>query len=162
MRGLQTVLKHFGLVAVILFAAVYIVGYAFGIAGWDERGWIVAAACSSFGASVLVLMAALGGLWSVQELKSFGLFAAILLGAAPIVGYVFDLAGWDRTGWQFAAAFCGLGAFVWNVLPLSLLERLRIVPKRSPLSTPGKPRDLRKLPQSLLLDSAIRQDSSER
>jgi hypothetical protein len=165
MRGrtaLRTMLKHFGLIAVILFASVYLAGYIVGIPGWDERGWIVAAACSSTGASVIVLMAALSGLWAVHEWKSFGLFAAIVLGAIPVVSYAFDFAGWDTNGWQFAATVCGVGALVWSALPHTLLQRLRIMPKRPPLSVTGQPRDLRKMPQSFLVDRSIRQDSSER
>jgi hypothetical protein len=160
------VLKYFGLIAVVLFAAVYLSGYAFGIAGWAERGWIVAAACSSFGASTLVLMGALGGWnalqWAAQDLRSFVLFAVILLATAPIVRFVFDLAGWDTAGWQFAGAFCGLGAFVWSALPPSLLKRPRLLPKRPSLAAQGEPRDLRKLPQSFLLDCSIRQTPTER
>ena len=162
MRGLLTVLKPFGVIAVSLFAAIYVAGYVFGIAGWDERGWIVAAACSGFVASVLVLMAALCGIWSGNDLKSLALLTAIGLGAMPIVGYVFGIAGWATDGWQFPVALSGVAILVWSALPLGLLERLRIVPKRPPLSTPSAPHDLRKLPQSVLLDRAIRRDRSER
>src|SRR5690242_9096427 len=114
---LRTVLEYFGVIAVILFAAVYLAGYTFNVAGWDERGWTVAAACSSVGASVIVLWVALGGLWARRELRSFGLYAAILLGSAAIVSYGFDVTGWDATGWPFAAAFCGLGTLVWLAIP---------------------------------------------